>query len=73
MSGRRIFEGNYVRRQHLLCCESTSHPKEQQWAGEKNIRETTQNNLNVSITFGRITESGAWLKPKKTKAGYGRG
>lgn len=42
------------------------------WAGEKNIQETTQNNAMSSFLW-EITGSGAWLTPKKTKAGCERG
>ena len=36
------------------------------------VKKNIQTNVNVFTAFRRITESRAWLKPKKTKAGCGR-
>lgn len=57
----------------MLCCESTTHSSSVSgaynlhylWAGKKSI----QINVTVFTTFRRITKSGTWLKPKKTKGG----
>lgn len=42
------------------------------WKCEKNIQETTQNNV-MSSFLREITGTGAWLAPKKMKAGCERG
>lgn len=68
----RLCSCNYFWREILLCCASTSHCSNEEHrayyllyvcAGKKNI----QTNVMVFTAFRRITESGAWFKPRKLK------